>query len=204
MLVFEGHDHLADRDEFAASGVLRDLEPFAFERMATLPDGSQRKVAFSLAFAIGDAAPNLAMFTCRQHAPELFWKADFQRHANGAERVVEVAVVTDRPDTVAPLFAALHGAGSVQRLSEERVLVATARGSIALLAPAAFASDYGHAPCVDAAPGAHFAGCRIGVVDLDATTRVLAANGVATQWAPAGLTVPAAQLHGFTLAFAQT
>ena len=203
MLVFEGHDHLAERDEFAASGVLRDLEPFEFERVATLPDGSQRKVAFSLAFAIGEAAPALAMFTCRQHAPELFWKPEYQDHANGARRVVEVAVVADRPTEVAPLFAAVQGADAVQRVADERVLVATARGSIAILAPSAFAADYGAPPAADAPAGAHFAACRIGVSDLGAVEALLAANGVVTRWAPAGLTVPAGHLHGLTLAFAQ-
>ena len=82
MLVFEGSDSRADRDEFAAAG-LRDVAPFDFEREARLPDGSTRTVAFSLAFALSEQTPDAPMFTCHQHAPELFWKPDYQRHENG-------------------------------------------------------------------------------------------------------------------------
>ena len=37
--------------------------------------------------------PGIAFFTCQQrHAPELFWKPDYQRHPNGALRVVEIVM----------------------------------------------------------------------------------------------------------------
>ena len=50
MLVLESTDASADRDAFAAAGI-GDFEPFFFERLAVLPDGASRRVAFSLAFA---------------------------------------------------------------------------------------------------------------------------------------------------------
>ncbi len=203
MLVFESQDHLADAREFAASELFCEVAPFEFARLATLPDGSQREVAFSLAFLVSEQLPDAVMFTCRQHAPELFWKPEFQRHANGARRVLEVAMVTHTPAEVAPLFGELHGAEALVEQTETRVRVRTARGDVVILTPEAFASGYGAQPSRTAPAGAHFAGCRIGVADLAAASDLLAANGVTTRWSEAGLTVPAEKLFGLTLVFSQ-
>ena len=201
MLVFEGHDHLAERDQFAASGVLRDLEPFHFERQATLPDGSTRKVAFSLAFAIAETAPEAALFTCHQHAPELFWRPAYQRHANGARRLVEVAMVADDPNATAAMFAAVQGAGAVRAGDDGGLRVATARGEVRVMDRAGLAARYGETPAADTPTGPHFAAFRVAVADLDGIAPMLRAAGATPR--PAGLTIPAGGMHGVALAFCQ-
>ncbi len=100
MLVFAGHDSRGDVEDFHATGI-DTYAPFDFERQATLPDGSQVTVEFSLAFATSRHMPNLAFFTCHNRSPEHFWKPNFQRHANGARGITRVYVVADEP--------ALHG-----------------------------------------------------------------------------------------------
>ena len=94
MVVFESHDARADRDQFAQRG-LPDLDPFDFERQAKLPDGSSVRVAFSLAFAPPPEMPDAAFFTCQQHAPEYFWKPDYQKHPNGAKTLPRIQTPCD-------------------------------------------------------------------------------------------------------------
>lgn len=202
MLVFDSPDARADRDEFAAAG-LADLEPFDFERTATLPSGEAATVGFSLAFAPPAAAPGAAVFTCRQHAPEHFWNPAYQSHPNGAQRVVEVAMVAEDPEAMRPYFTALHGADAIAERAAGGFAVETPRGGVLVLPPDAYEAQYGEPPRADAPAGPHFAAVRLGVGDLGATQAVLAGSGVATRWAPAGLVVPSDNLFGTALAFAQ-
>ncbi len=88
MLVFASRDARADVAAFRARGLVT-YAPFDFGRKAMLPDGREAQVGFSLAFVTHPEMPDAAFFTCQQrHPPELFWRPAYQRHANGAERLV--------------------------------------------------------------------------------------------------------------------
>ena len=84
----------------SALAVARGLGAYApldFSRNATLPGGTSG-VAFSLAFATDAGLPRLAFFTCQHRQPRgLLWQPDYQRHANGASRVVETVLATPDP-----------------------------------------------------------------------------------------------------------
>lgn len=95
-LALTGNDGRAVVEAFRRAG-LETYAPFDFERQATLPDGSQVTVAFSLAFATSPAMPRIAFFTCHQKAPQYFWKPQFQKHANGAQRIAAVYIVAEEP-----------------------------------------------------------------------------------------------------------
>ncbi len=97
MLVLTSADRDADRAGWIAAG-LRAYDPVDFERKAKLPDGSETRVAFSLAFTGDPALDGLGLFVCQQHTPEAFWKPDFQRHRNGARRITAVTIATPDPD----------------------------------------------------------------------------------------------------------
>jgi catechol 2,3-dioxygenase-like lactoylglutathione lyase family enzyme len=117
MLVLESSDAETDAHLFAEAGI-GDFEPFFFERRGRRPDGSEAHVAFTLAFAIDAAAPDVGFFVCQQHHPENFWNPVFQIHPNGAtalgavvlatpdparhERFLTVFAGTDRSDAVGP------------------------------------------------------------------------------------------------------
>lgn len=98
MLVLTSEDRDADQAAWRKSG-LRTYEPFKFERMARQPDGSERRVAFRLAFTGDASVDGLGFFVCQQETPESFWKPDYQRHANGAKRIHSVQLAT--PDRTA-------------------------------------------------------------------------------------------------------
>ena len=96
MLVLESADAKAEARAWRAAG-LGDFEPFHFERPARLPDGSFKKVAFTLAFAVHRDLPDAVFFACQQHAPEIFWRREYQRHDNGALGIEEAAMVAADP-----------------------------------------------------------------------------------------------------------
>lgn len=202
MLVFDASDARADRDEFASKG-LADLEPFDFQRQAALPSGETVTVAFSLAFAPPAVAPEAAVFTCQQHAPQHFWKPDYQRHENGAREIVEVVMVADDPAALRAYWEGVQGAPAVSERPDGGLCVETARGAVLVLTPDAYREAYGEPPRADAPAGPHFAAFRVGVPDLAAVDKLLTGRGIETRWAPAGLVVPSEHLFGTALAFAQ-
>lgn len=201
MLVFESRDARADRDQFAERG-LPDLEPFDFERQAVLPDGKKVRVAFSLAFAPPPETPDAVFFTCQQHAPEYFWKPQYQKHPNTARTVEEVAMIAEDPKALRPILEKLQVPEAVA--SEPDGLVCeTMRGRVRVLTPDAYRDWYGDSAAKDAPEGPHFAGCRIGVQNIETTKSMIESAGFETRWARAGLIVPSLSVHGCAYAFAQ-
>lgn len=158
MLVLDSTDARADAAAFHAAG-LHTYEPFDFERKARLPNGKEVTVGFSLAFATDPALPNVAFFTCQQHAPEHFWKAEYQRHANRALSILDVSLIAERPDDHAAFLSAF--AGVRPETITGGITLRTARGNISCITPAHFAESFGRDP--DMARGPHFGGFTIGV-----------------------------------------
>jgi hypothetical protein len=110
-LVLTGGDAREEVETFRRAG-LETYAPFDFERKATLPDGTQVTVAFSLAFVTSPAMPRIVFFTCHQRAPQYFWKPEFQTHANGAQRIAAVYTVAEDPAAHRAFFEGLTGAVS--------------------------------------------------------------------------------------------
>jgi Glyoxalase-like domain len=199
MLVFEGHDARADRDAFRANG-LDTYAPFDFERLARLPDGSQAKVGFSLAFVTDARLPEAAFFTCQQHAPQHFWNPDYQRHANGARQVVELVMVADDPPLLADLYAGLQEPAAV-RVRDGCLCVSTGRGDVTVLTPAAFRHRLGHDPVVGIGP--RFAACTVAVTELGAATTLLERNEVPHARRDSMVTIEPEHAFGVTLVLVQ-
>ena len=196
-LVFQSGDARADRRDFLAAG-LNAYENVDFSRKATLPDGSEVTVAFSLAFVTDPAMPEATFFTCQQHAPEHFWKPAYQVHDNGAHHAAEAIMVAPDPAAHAGFFSGTHGAGAVA-LQGDRLSVATDLGSISLLTPQAFRARFGtDGPGPATTP--RFAGFRIAVTDLDKTRAILAEAKVETRETAEALQVG---LSGITVEFTE-
>jgi len=198
MLVFEGHGAEADCADFSANG-LNTYDPFHFERKATLPNGEEVTVAFSLAFVTDKSMPEAVFFTCQQHAPEYFWKPDFQRHANGASVVSETVMVAARPSDLAGLFGGLQGADAVSETAGG-LHIETARGHVTVLSPDKFSARFGAATPGPDSP--HFAAFQVVVADLGMTERLLRGNGVAFRQTDSSLQVGPETAFGCVLEFA--
>ena len=193
MLVFQSTDARRDQAEFTARG-LETYEPFGFSRQAKLPDGSLKTVAFSLAFVTEPRMPEAAFFTCQQHAPEFFWKPEYQRHANGAGAVIEVVMLANDPGSFADFFGKLVDPAAVAR-SEGALRVKLGDGALSLLDATRLAQRFPGTRLRDVLRKPHFAGYSITVGDLAVAESVLKRNEL--PYARTGDRLQIAAEHGF-------
>src|SRR5262245_58116589 len=157
MLAFKGNDARADVRRFAAQGI-DTYAPFDFSRAATLPDGSATRVAFSLAFATHARLPELAFFTCQHHQPrDLLWQPDYQRHRNGAGRLVEVILSAADPSAHRQLFERLAGTDAI--VAPGSLSVGPSDNRLTLLDRERLAARFPE--CTADAKEARFEACRI-------------------------------------------
>jgi hypothetical protein len=198
LLALHSDDAHADAARFKAHHI-GTYAPFDFGRDAALPGGGTARVEFSLAFATDPAMPGIAFFTCQErHPPELFWKPDYQRHPNGALRVIEV--VMSAPEPAAHRGFLEHVTESAAELVPGRLTVGARGDRITVLGPAEMARRL---PGLAGEPSPRFCAARLAVTDLDATQRVLKNNGVDFEVSGAVLLVPSAASHGLALEFVE-
>jgi hypothetical protein len=194
MLVLDSLDARSDAERMRAAG-LRTYEPFDFSRKAKLPSGEEVTVGFSLAFASDPELPSAGFFTCQQHAPQHFWKPEYQRHANTARSILEVCLVADEPRRLDRFMSGFTGAAPERSAAGSRFK--TARGDVFIVTPAGFRECYGTA--VSAAHrGPRFAGFTIAVED-DGFIRALGPTKVDERWV-----FSADQAFGTCIAFMRT
>jgi len=199
MLVFEGLDTPSEQQRFNDLG-FGPWDPFHFERRTTLPDGSKARVAFDLAFATDPALPEARFFTCKQEAPHLFWKRDYQRHANGAKRLIDVVMVAEDPPALEDLYRRLCGESAVA-VTHDSLSVATLLGRILVLTPMGLVEKFGVNPAENCPDTPHFAAFTVQVSDLDHTGSLLANAGISHIRAGDRVTVPPAAGFGTAISF---
>ena len=197
MLVFEGHDAARDHADFTENG-LDTYEPFHFERKATLPNGAEVTVAFSLVFVTDERMPDAVFFTCQQHAPEYFWKPEYQRHDNGALVISEVVMVAETPVTLTGLIGGMQSTDAVTVVNGS-LWVATTRGYVTVMTPGDFEERFGLAPTGPQTP--HFGAFQIQVTNLDKTEALLTYNDIAFRRTNAALQVGPETAFGCVLEF---
>jgi hypothetical protein len=198
MLAWHSADAHADAARFAANG-MGAYAPFDFGRDAVLPAGGTARVEFSLAFATDPAMPGIAFFTCQQrHPPELFWKPDYQRHPNGALRVVEV--VMSAPEPVEHRAFLERMTETAAELAPGRLTVGETGDRITVLSPLEIARRL-PGLAVDGSP--RFCAARLAVADLDATRQALKNNGVDFHVTDGVLLIAPAASHGLALEFVE-
>lgn len=197
MLVLSSVDAAADNRVWQQRG-LRTFETVDFAREATLSDGSVVTVAFSIAFAVNPLMPEIAFFVCQQHAPEHFWKADFQKHATGATDIIQVTLIAERPVDHSEFFERLLIDGSVSS-DPDRLLCQAPRGRIEVISPARAEASFPKGALPDASGVCGLAAVHVAVADLDETRRILDAGGVSYFPEPSRMVVPAADAHGCAL-----
>ncbi|WP_428687508.1 VOC family protein [Roseibium sp.] len=136
MLVLESQGAVADRSGFHRSG-LQMFDPFSFDRMANLADGSTVKVAFDLTFVRDPLSPEIGYFTCHNKYPENFWKPAFQSHVNGAKGVRSVYLLAADPSDHHEFLSAFAGQREM-RATSLGLELQTPRGRISVLSPRAY------------------------------------------------------------------
>jgi hypothetical protein len=155
----ESKDAAGDAETFSGAHI-GDPDALRFEREAKRPDGSSVKVGFSLAFAEDKDARDIHFAACQQHYPENFWNPNFQQHPNGVSAVAGVVAVAEQPEQHRRFFEVF--ADSHASAGSDGFAIATPRGTIDVLTPAAFLRRFGvKAP--DMSRGARLAALRFAV-----------------------------------------
>jgi hypothetical protein len=163
LLILKSKDAAADVAAFRAASIAAS-DVMRFEREGKRPDGSAAKVGFSLAFADDQAAPEIHFCTCQQHFPENFWNPAFQKHANGVTDVAGIVAVADEPEQHRGFMQNFAGAEATS--GKDGFSIATPRGAIEVVMPAAFLERFGvRAP--DVARGARLAALRFATADAE-------------------------------------
>ncbi len=199
MLVLDSLDAGADLAEFQAAE-LGTYEPFGFSRSAKLPDGEEVTVAFSLTFVAHDDMPQAAFFTCQQHAPEHFWKADYQRHTNTAAGVAEVIMLADQPLKYAKFFQAFVGSDNVTAWDEGFTLQ-TGRGALSVISPNDWRLHFPDSFAPDLDQGPRLAAFRVAVDDVAAVQECLRASDITRLNYGRGVAVPPNEAFGVAIEF---
>jgi hypothetical protein len=198
MLLLESGDAAADAAAFRSAGVGAS-EAMKFEREGKRPDGSPVKVAFSLAFARDDKAPDAGFATCQQHFPENFWNPAFQQHPNTTSGVAGVVLVADNPTDHHIFLSAFTGVRDLHATSSG-VTASTPRGDVKVMDPAAFRSHFG-TESLDISKGARLAALQFRVRDRTALMAALSAGGIASSFCMGSTIVAPETAMGATLAF---
>jgi len=192
MLVLAADDARGEQARMQRAG-LESYQPFDFSRQARLPSGEEVTVGFSLAFASDAAMPDAGFFYCQQHAPQHFWKPEYQRHANTAATMEEVGLVAARPREAGPFLAAFADAAVAP--VEGGLSLDTGRGTISVLTPEAFRAHWGFAP-ESGHRGPRLAAFRLGVNDPAAALTAVEASGVAAVIEPRRAVIAPGHLFG--------
>ncbi len=202
MLVLKSRDANVDHAEFATQG-LAVYEPIHFERVARAPDGTERKVAFTMSFTSEPRILDAGFFTCQHHFPENFWRAEYQSHPNGARSIESAAMVARDPNDVREFLAHLTGVSDVKSTSHGMAFD-TGEGRIQVLTPRDAQAFFCEAIASEPESGPRFIGYSIGVADLAATAAFFWERAIPFAEGPGRLVVPAAEACGAAVAFAES
>ncbi len=175
LMILQSDNARADEADFRAGGIAAS-QTMRFERAGKRPDGSEVKVAFSLAFAADELAPDIHFAVCQQHYPENFWNPAFQKHPNSVERIAGAVVVAEAPGRHREFLLAFTGADHA-RLDGDGFVVATPRGEIALMTPSTFRRRF-DTGAPDVSGGARLAALRFAARDGAAVDETLGQSGL--------------------------
>lgn len=200
MLVLDSQDAKADADLFSEKGI-GAFEPFHFERSGRRPDGSETKVAFTLAFASVENSPKVGFFVCQQHFPENFWNPEFQRHDNKATQISSVTLAAPVPERLRAFLTAFTG---VQPASPDGDDLSFRLGEshIDVLTPDDAAEIYGSVEAELDQPS--FVAFAVRVEDINRQANWLDAAEIPYQHIGSRLIVPASAAFGVAIAFEPT
>jgi len=197
LLILESRDAAVDAADFRAAGIGAS-DVMRFEREGKKPDGAPVKLGFSLAFAEDKKSPYIHFATCQQHYPENFWNPAFQKHANSVTGVTGAIVTAAAPEEHRGFFEAFVGAAAAP--IEGVFRLATPRGAIDVLTPAAYTARYGLAP-PDLKRGPRLAALRFAVSEPSRLQAAPELAGIAGLYVGSPTVIGPPDAMGATLVF---
>lgn len=199
-LVFKTDDAEALSARLVAAGVPA-LPASAFHRPVDLPDGTRDEARFRTVRLDRAAAFDGRVYWCEHLTPQHVWRAEWQRHANGAEATLRVLLSARDPERQAAMFRRMFGSDAVGAAADGRVILRAGRPVVEVATHAQVTAELGAAAPDPAGRGDRMAMVALKVRDLAATTALLRANGVALETIGGGVRVPASAAGNCTLEF---
>lgn len=163
MVALSSSDAEVDRAGFEKAG-LSAGDTFRFRRKATLPDGSEREIGVTLAYADAPAAPDATIFACQHLDADLLFQPQYLAHPNTATGIEGATAVARDPAMFGDMLVAI-GKGGVLNKGDSEISTEIDGQSISVMTPDAFRKRYDTDP-PDPRRGLLFAAINLIVSDL--------------------------------------
>lgn len=197
-IAFTAIDSTAGAEEIRARGYV-PVGPTDFERPVTMPDGSASAAKFRVFhWPVAEAPGGIRLFACQHKTRDTVWIPELQRHANTAQRLQRVIVVSPEPETDAQHLAQMID-GDVRRDADSAFTVPSGSDRADFVfVPRDVLSGQFPGTSLDGAPERGGIALVFVVADLDAAETAIGATG---HRGAAGVVVPPAAANGVLLAF---
>jgi catechol 2,3-dioxygenase-like lactoylglutathione lyase family enzyme len=195
-LVFAAADADALHRDLAGRGAPVE-PPLAFSRPVALA-GGEAEARFRVVRVMPEVVPYGRVYFCQHLTPELVWRDEWRRHANGVHSIRRMVIAVPEPEEAAAPYRRLFGASAlVPRVGGLTLVMGGAR--LDLLSPAEVATELGETP-----HQAGMAALTLVTSSLDAARHALAAGGVRPRIDETRrIVIPAASAFGVTLEFVE-
>ena len=200
MLALASENADADQAAFAGQGFAGG-PIYAFERKASLPDGSEALVSVRLAYAIDHRAPDAMMFACQHLNPQALRDPASCNHDNGALGVTGVYMAEANPADFQYYLEAAIGQRAI-RATSLGIEADTPNGIVAILTPEGIHALFGLSNSLTTRGPRLFA-FTLSVKDLDAVAKHFADQGIEHRRQAGRLIVDPAPGQGALIAFEQ-
>jgi hypothetical protein len=200
-LVFKPGPDAGFRDAIVARGV--PAEPSReFSRPVDLPEGT-RDASFRVTHLAPEVSFNGRVFFCHHFTPDLVWRPEWQKHANGVTGIAEFVVATAEPERAAAPYRKLYGDAAFSAMDGGVALQAD-RGRLLILTPDAARHHLGDAlPPLPADGRDAMVGLVLRTSSLAQARAALQAGGVPAREEGRRLMVSAADSFGLALGFVE-
>jgi hypothetical protein len=174
--------------------------PVAFSRPVAV-DGSNQNARFQTVRLAKDAVPGGRVYFCQHLTPELVWRPEWQRHANGAVALTRAVLVSADSSRAVAIFKRMFG-DAVVSTDRNGAIISCKRFRIEVVPPDGLAGILGcNTPEADGRSD-YMAVMSVRTQSLDKAEAALSAGGINhTRFADGRVVVPASETMNVTIEF---
>jgi Glyoxalase-like domain len=174
--------------------------PIAFSRPVAV-DGSNQDARFQTVRLAKDAVAGGRVYFCQHLTPELVWRPEWQRHANGAVALARAVLVSADPARAVAIFRRMFG-NLVVSTDRNGAIISCKRFRIEIVPPDGLAGSLGcNTPEADGRSD-YMAAMSVRTQSLDKAQAALSAGSIKhTRFADGRVVVPASETMNVTIEF---
>lgn len=196
---FTAVDAAAGTKELQARGIAA-TGPIGFSRPVDMPDGTKTEAKFdTFIWPVDERPGGMRIFACQHYTRGAVWIPYLQKHANTADRIIRVELLSDDPKAAADHMTRLIDVPSTREADGAyRIESGGGRGAFVFLDRATLEKRHPGVP-MDQLPADGAVALVLGVKDLAATKAATTKSGAVV--GDGRVTVPAAKANGVMLVF---